>query len=455
VILEKIKALVREEGLFGPDESILIAYSGGLDSTGLFELFLELRKEWPLQLYLAHFNHKIRDDSDKDEAFVRETAERKRIELFVDSADVPSFAKKGGINLEEAGRILRYDFLKRTAGDLGDAKIATGHTMTDQAETFLIHLLRGSGLKGLSGILPRRGSIIRPMLSIEREEIRSYLETKGVPFRCDKSNQDLSFLRNRIRAELLPYLREHFDPKIIRRIGRMASLARGDEYLLEELTRASSRGLFLQKKAGLCMDMRSLGFFHPALQRRLVRCFLSRSKGGLRGISFKDVERLRKLDEGKEIHLPGRRAFGREQGILKVRLGRPLRRGYRYSWDGRTELKINELRVSFSGAFLKPSSSGPLRSDDRWAACLDSDKLQFPLIVRNRASGDRYRPVGAPGRKKLKEIMRAKGIPPSERDRHPVFISGEEIVWVQGLPVSEQFKVMEGTSEVFKINVNA
>ncbi|MBN1222483.1 MAG: tRNA lysidine(34) synthetase TilS, partial [Candidatus Aminicenantes bacterium] len=366
------------------------------------------------------------------------------------------FARKHKLNLEEAGRILRYDFLKKTAGKLGNAKIATGHTMTDQAETFLMRMLRGSGLKGLAGIPPMRdGNIIRPLLSIEREEIRTFLGERGAAYCCDESNKDLSFFRNRIRAELLPYLRENFDPKIVRRISKMTSLVREDECLLEQLTKDTARGVFIQKKEGLCLDMGSLSFLPLALQRRLARNFLFRIKDNLKGISFGDVDRILELKEGGELYLPGGLVLKRERGMLVDRSTLSTECIYRYSWSGQEKLEIRELCMSVSGKIHIESGADSLFSDDRMSACLDRDRLRFPLTVRNRAAGDRYQPFGAPGSKKLKEIMRAKGIPPSERDAHPVFLSGEDIVWVQGLPVSESFKVSDSTHEVFMISIKS
>jgi len=454
-IFNKLKEAVVKQSLFAPDDTLLLAYSGGLDSTGLLLLLIELQKEWPIKLFLGHFNHKIRPRSDDDERFVRKMAAEKSLAIFTDSADVPSFAREQKLNLEEAGRILRYEFLERTAGQIGKAKIATGHTMTDQAETLLMHLLRGSGLKGLSGIFPAcQGVIIRPLLTIEREEIRAYLEERGVAYCRDESNQDPSFFRNRIRMELLPFLRENFDPKIVPHLSRLASIVREDERTLENLTEEASRGVFVRRGENISLDMRSLSFLPLALQRRVVRHFLLRIQGNLRGISFNDSERIREVREGGELQIPGGLVLKREQGLLAERTLTTSEQEYVYSWSGEEELVIRELRVAFAGKTHFRSASVFPRSDDRLSVSLDKEKLSFPLKIRKRAEGDRYQPLGAPGRKKLKEIMRAKGIPLSERDAHPVFLSEEEIVWVLGLPVSERHKVTGRTRQVFTISLH-
>jgi len=455
MILEKFKDTVSKYDLFTENDTILIAFSGGVDSTGLLNLFLELQRDWPVDLFLGHFNHKIRSSADRDEAFVRKIAEEKSVKLYVGYDDVSAYAKANKLNMEEAGRILRYGFLQKTAEQIGNALIATGHTMTDQAETFLMRLFRGSGMRGLSGIHPYRDDkVIRPLLLIEREEIESYLIDKGEAHCLDESNQNPSFLRNRVRNELLPYLRENFEPNIVQRISQMTSLIREEDVLLDALTQDVSKGVFRQKKGHLVLDATSLSRQPLAFQRRLVRNFLSKIKKNLRNISYDDVETILRLSEGKEIHLPADLILKRERDLIGRQEGAPIKPTYEILWDGHTDITIPELRMTFKGERRNRSSEIPLSFDDRVSACLDWDKVQFPLKIRNRIEGDRYHPLGAPGRKKLKEIMRSKGIPPAERADHPVFLSGDDIVWVWGLPVSERHKVTERSREIFVISLN-
>jgi tRNA(Ile)-lysidine synthase len=374
------------------------------------------------------------------------------IPLFVESSDVKAYATQNKMNLEEAGRVLRYEFLNRVAETLGGAKIATGHTLSDQAETFFLRLIRGSGARGLAGIYPavdRR--VIRPLLRIEREEVEDYLAKMNLEYRIDESNLDLSFLRNRIRSDLIPYLRDHFDPKIIPRIGKLASLIMEEDKLLESLAATKAQEVLLEVEGRLSLDIRKLSAQPLALQRRVVRRFVHTLRGGLRRISFEDVEQILKLNEGKEFSLKENLVLKNEQGLIFLKEDLPAVVPYAYSWDVSQILNISELAIQFKGEKKDFGASGPLRTDDHREACLDWDKLAFPLHVRNRQEGDRYRSLGSPGRKKLKEIMRAKGIPQPERDKNPVFLSGDEIVWVLGLPVSEKFKITAETRKVFVI----
>jgi len=454
VIFEKFKETVRKFALFTEGDTILIAFSGGLDSTGLLNLCLELQRDWKINLYLGHFNHQIRAGADEDEAFVRRMAREKSVDLYVGVEDVAAYARANGLNLEEAGRILRYRFLHKTAEKIGNALVATGHTMTDQAETFLMRLFRGSGLRGLSGIHPfREDKIIRPLLFIEREEIESYLLEKGEIYCADESNQDPAFLRNRVRNELLPYLRENFAPNIVQRISQMTSLIREEDALLEALTQDVSKGIYTHRKGRIALDAISLSGLPLAFQRRLVRNFLSQIKKSLRNVSFDDVKAVLDLAEGKELHLSAELVLKKEQGLIVRQEGATIKPRYEIWWDGQDNIAIPELHMVFKGEKRGRSSELPLRFDDRVCACLDWNRVQFPLKIRNRIDGDRYHPFGAPGRKKLKEIMRSKGIPAAERSEHPVFLSGDEIVWVWGLPVSERHKVTESSRQVFIISL--
>jgi tRNA(Ile)-lysidine synthase len=452
MILDRIKKTIQEYQLLGKKDRILIAYSGGVDSTGLLNLLLELREEWSFELFLGHFNHKLRHTADEDEQFVKRMAQKYSLPLFVGSKDVRSYARKKKLNIEEAGRELRYDFLKKTALKIGGAKIATGHTMTDQAETFMMRLMRGSGLRGLAGIFPLvEGTIIRPLIQVEHRDIEAYLKEKGIKCRIDESNLDRRFLRNRIRLDLIPYIQENFEPEIVSSLGRIASIIREEDRLLEKIAQEKTKKAISKKNNQISLEVKSLSSFPRAMARRVVRDFISELRGNLREISFEDVESVLSLKEGKEFPLRKDHVLRREKDQIFLKGKIPPKIRYEYRWEGKGPLEIKELKLKFEGKKIKRGKSLSLDFDDQTSAFLDLGKLKFPLLVQNRSEGDRYQPLGAPGQKKLKEIMRAKGIPLSERERRPVFLSGDKIIWILGLPVSEKFKVEKGTRDIFVI----
>jgi tRNA(Ile)-lysidine synthase len=452
MILDTVKKTIKTHNLLQRKDKVLIAYSGGPDSTALLSLLLELRELWNLELFLAHFNHKLRSKAEEDEKFASEVARKNSLPFFLGVEDVRCFARERKVNTEEAGRELRYDFLKKTASRVGANKIATGHTMSDQAETFLMRLLRGSGLLGLSAIYPAvEEMIIRPLIDVERKDIVTYLRGKDLPYRVDESNFDRRFFRNKIRLELIPYIQKHFEPRIVPHLGRITSILQAEEALLEELGKEKAQRAIEKIDNQAVLKRTHLVSLPLALQRRVMREFLLRLKGDLREVSFTDIESVLSLGKEKEFQLKKNLILRRQGDIVGLKERNLPRVEYEYCWEGKDSLHIQQIDLNFEGRKARTEKFKEFDFDDRKVAFLDKAKLRFPLIVRNRRKGDRYRPLGAPGKKKLKEIMRAKGIPARERERRPVFLSAGEIVWVLGLPVSEEFKIDEKTEEVFVI----
>jgi tRNA(Ile)-lysidine synthase len=439
-----------------PGDRVLVACSGGPDSVALAALLLKLREGMPLEIRLAHFNHRLREDAGEDESFVRSLAGRWVLPLVVGSRQVKSYAAKKKLNMEEAGRELRYGFLRRAAAETGATKIATGHTLTDQAETVLMRLMRGAGPTGLAGIAPVLSGepcpVVRPLLGIARPDLQGWLAAEGIPFREDPSNLDRRFLRNRIRAELLPELERRYEPRVAAHLARMAAVVREDDELLGAFVRELADEFIVRKGRDAFLDLKTLPLLLPGLARRVAREYLREIKGDLRDVSYHDVETLLALGEGKDMPLRKGLVLRREGGRVGLKRTGPRTGAYEVSWDGRGELVIPAAGLAFRGARRKAEAGRPsLVRDDRAGADLDLGGLEFPLVIRNRRPGDLYRPLGAPGRKKLKEILRAKRIPAAGRDRLPVFLSRGEIVWAPGLPVAEKHKVTGTTRTIFSV----
>ena len=452
MITQTFRRTIARFGLLDKGDRVLVAFSGGQDSFALLSLLEGLRDEVPIEIALAHFNHKLRPSSGADAEFARETASRAGLPVIVGSRDVRRFARTKKLNLEEAARILRYEFLRSAARRLAATKIATGHTLTDQAETMLMRLLRGAGPRGLAGISPRpEGILIRPLLGIRRREIADYIRKLGIAPRCDETNLDRRLFRNRIRLDLLPVL-ESLEPAAERQLGRLAELLWDDEALLESVTDTAWRELFGRRKSVPALDARALSGLPPALARRVVRKYLTALRGDLRGVTFDDVERILTIGNGKERTVRGGLVLRRDADILfSAEPGVRRRRALNLVWDGTKPIVLPGGWGRFEASFHAYKGGRLPSRNDGIEAALDASGIEFPLTIRSRRPGDRYRPFGAPGSKKLKELLRAKKIPIDHRDGLPVFLSGGKILWIPGLPVADDHRITASTRKILVI----
>ncbi len=452
---ETFRRTVLHHRMIAPGDLVLAACSGGPDSIALFNLLLDLRTELPFDLVLAHFDHGLRPEAEEDQAFVRKAAGDRGIRFMTEKCDVAAFAAENRLGLEEAGRRLRYEFLHRAAAEVGAGVIATGHTMNDQAETVMMRVMRGTGLTGLAGIPPvadyegRR--IIRPLIDVNREGIDAFLKERGLSFRTDGSNFDRRFLRNRVRHDLLPELEKKYGCRPVDNLARLAGLVREEEQVLGELIRSVGAMLIGGVGREAALDAGLLGLMPRPVARRIVREFLREVKGDLAGFSLDDVERIVDLEEDREATIAGGFLFRRERGRIFLKKKRVKAVPFEMSWDGREELYIETADMTFRATELPNPGTELFEFNDAVRAFLDREALTLPFAIRNRLPGDKYRPYGSPGRKKVKEMLRARGIPVGARAGLPVFMSGGEIVWIPGLPAAEKFRIKDGTRTVLLI----
>jgi tRNA(Ile)-lysidine synthase len=482
-LLVSVRDFARQHALVRPDGAtrVVAAVSGGSDSVAMLHLLRALDARGELQIAgIAHFNHQLRPAADAEERFVVGIAETLRLPVFCDRADVRAIARSQRRSLEDAARTARHEFFARARVQFGADCVALGHTRDDQAETVLLRATRGAGLRGLAGMRPRAGDVIRPLLGCRRAALREWLDARQIAFVEDESNADVSIPRNRVRAELMPLLESRFNPGVVGVLADQAALvAEALEWMTsagEELARAAA--IDTDGVAGTrVFDIATLQQAPPAL-RRLALWEAMRTISGGRTISFGHVEAaLRLMQTGGTIDVPGHRV--QRDGVRLVLTGRPERTKGRWANAENLENPANPSNLSNrSNLFRYPLSipgetalpeadcvvsaeivaratvSNVLARRD--VAMVRSDLCQGSLSVRNRRAGDRFSPLGLGGKKKLQDFFVDRKVASARRDSVPLVVDeSDRIVWVAGYGIDEAFRVTDPAQAVLILKLKA
>jgi tRNA(Ile)-lysidine synthase len=334
VLTARIRRTVDQHGLFGAGDRLIVAVSGGADSTALALALPDVALAVGAEVVaLAHLNHQLREDAAEDEGFCADLAARLGLAFVADRVDVAAAARRARTSIEDAGRSVRYAFLNEAASRCGATGIAVAHTLDDQAETLVLRLLRGAGPAGLAGIFPRAGAVVRPMLDVTRAEVESYLQDAGVTWREDATNRDVSIPRNRIRHQLMPWLREHFGESVSSVIARQAAVFREDADRLDTEATETGRGLVLDSDGRTDVPLAWLLDQPPAVVRRILMSVLRRRANG-RFVGLLHVEAALGVARGPEtraaVDLPGQRLERRGDALtFRTVQADPLRGGRR------------------------------------------------------------------------------------------------------------------------------
>ena len=318
---QEIRRTIRRHGLCPQGSRLLVGLSGGSDSVALTLLLQELSEQDGFSVVsLAHLNHRLRCTAPRDEQFCRDLAWRVGLPIVVESIDVGAYAQTQRLSVEDAARRLRYDFLHRAAESLSADRIAVGHTRDDQAETFLLKLIRGAGLTGLAGIYPRRDAVIRPLIEVGRTDLRQYLESRGQSWVEDETNDDLENPRNRIRHKVLPEMDRAGNASSTPAIARAAAIVREDGQWLDELSDRRFDALVARSNSGLEIDVSGLMAEPPPVRRRVVLAAL-RLAAPNREIGFEHVESALEVASGESggVDVPGGRVELRRGKMVLLR----------------------------------------------------------------------------------------------------------------------------------------
>ena len=435
-LLDRVRRYAARHAMWRSETRVVAALSGGSDSVAMLLVLHELHVAGELRLdAVAHLNHQIRPEADEDEAFCRDLAERLNLTFVVSTVDVPANSRANRQSIELAGREARRAFFGTVLRSTGAKVVATAHTEDDQAETVILRLMRGTGARGLGGIAPGALGRIRPVLCATRAELRAELEARGQRWREDATNADVTIPRNRVRHELLPYLETHFNPSARRALARLADVSRAEHTLLERQAVAASAALIIRDGRRVSVDADGFRLLPEAIGRRVLLHALA--QGQSRAPSHDDVALLLARME----HLSGKVVLVSRGGERAAQPHAPFSFELPVPGDVQTE----------AGWVVEAESYDAPQHRDGQAdiAQIDAAAVAGGLFVRSRRPGDRIRPVGLGGSKKLQDVLVDRKISRRERDALPIVtdVLGR-IVWVAGHVLGEEFRVTERTKGV-------
>ncbi len=451
--------------LLKPTSVITAALSGGADSLALFLALHDLADKHGFKLRAAHINHGLRlAESDADAEFVAGICAQLGVPLALDKVDVAGMRARRRLSWEQAARIARYDFLTRVAMETGSSALALGHTSDDQAETVLLHLLRGTGIRGLKGMLPlsnwrtAHGSatLVRPLLNVSRQETEAYCLEHGLIPRLDSSNLEERFTRNRIRRKLIPHL-EEFNPSVKKSLLRLARTVAQDVAYLEQQAASAWSSLAVVEPDGIRLDRHAFKALHPSLQAHVLHRAYAQTAGEASDLSMAQIEAMKELagkGAGRSLSLHGGVRFGTsyEEILLTEKpaslSSRPL--------DETTlrvhgETRAGDWRVAVR--LLEGRNRPPdMKHDNPYCAYLSLNALGEELKVRSRLPGDRFQPLGLPYEKSLKEFMIDAHIPKSHRKGTPLLMANNRVAWVVGWRIADWARVTPETEVVLEVS---
>ena len=428
--LAKARDFCREKDMLPPAGGVMLcAVSGGRDSMALLSFLEQLAAEKGFILHAAHYNHMLRPTADRDEDFVRLWCADRHIPLACGTCDVRAWAREQGASLEDAARTLRYRFLEETADRVGAQRIATAHHVQDNAETVLLHLLRGTGLRGLGGIAPVRGRVVRPFLETDRRDIDAYVEENNIPYVEDESNADITFARNRLRIEVMPLL-EKLAPGSTARIAGAAAILREEE---NHLAQESAGLLPPAEEDKISLPVNTLMSRDLAIRRRLVRSMAQQLGVGL---TAAQTDAVLALGSGGFMDLPdGLQAYRQAHRLTLRRLSPPpepleLHAG-KQLWGG------HAVRVAVTAEGLPPEGN---------SAALSADKITGPLTIA--AWDGTGRLAVENGSRSIKRLFADQGIPADQREEHPALYCDGKPVAVLGVAVDWAFRSQPGEKTI-------
>ena len=452
-IIQKIKTTIKEKNLIEYGDRVIVGASGGPDSQFLIYALNELKEEFGFKLILAHLNHLHRQEASLDENIVKQTSINLKADFRLRQESMDDYAKKNKLSPEDAGRRLRYDFFYDIAKDYKNYKIALAHTKDDQAETLLLHMIRGAGIDGLAGMDFKKGSLIRPILDIRKKDLLKYLDEENISYATDYTNFEDDYTRNKVRLNIIPQLLK-INPNIIDVLYNLSENSKDEQAITNEyISKLADKAIINRKENSILIDKKTIENLDDPIKRKLIRHLIKLLKNNLKDISRENTNEfisLTKLENGKKIII-GDLIFENSYKTYEL-----YKSDFRKKDDKKEEVNLSLCQtIDFNGTKIAISEVTKGKKLERSSniAYFDKEKLSFPLTVRTRTNGDRFKPLGMKNTKKIKDFFIDKKIDKKYRDKIPLILSKNDIIWVVGLRMSEDYKINSHTSEIVKIEV--
>ena len=457
MIFEKVRSTINKYKLIEDGDKIVLGLSGGPDSICLLHILNRLKEEMNIEIYAAHLNHQIRGlEAQKDALYVSNICDDMGITFFVKSINVPKYCLEHGLSIEEGARKLRYEMFNEIKDKTKANKIAVGHNLNDQAETILMRIMRGTGLQGLRGIeYIRENGIIRPILDIDRKDIEDYCKHYNLNPRIDESNLENIYTRNKVRLELIPYMKDNFNPNVIESIVRMSNSLKTDSDYIEDESNIKYKEVSNKIEDYINIDIKGYTNLHKAIKTRVLRKAIKDLLGDTNFVDQKHIEDIMELEPesklDKKITLPrGLFAYRRKNNIVLTTreiINEDIEFSYNIPING--FIKIKELDMIVETQTMNIDRYKSMKSD-KTSKGFDFNKIKGGIVVRSRKQGDKIKL--SVGSKKIKQLFIDLKIPKEDRCKVPIVADSEDIICVGDQRISENYKIDVNTKEVLKIS---
>lgn len=446
-----VRNYINENRLIEYNQHIIIGVSGGADSICLFHILKSLQEEYNLNLTVAHINHGVRKEAKEDAKFVQSLCNKWEVPYKEHNCNITQLSKQQKLSEEVVGRNERYSFFEEIRIKYSGDRIAVAHTMNDQAETMLMRLIRGSGITGLGGIMAKRDVVIRPLLSVTREDVEGYCRDNGLEFKEDATNKMNIYTRNKLRLQVLPILKKEFNPKVIETVSQAATHLQDTEDYLEIQTKIAYESVVTKYKNGYSLDIASLLSFHQVIRSRVIRMVIEKRKGSLKDINYKNISDILELankQSGKSVDVGEGIVAIREHGYIRI-----IKRVKVENYSLNLGIGVNTLAECNKKIELKllDNSKSKQRYENTYTKNIDYDKINGSLKARNRRSGDKI--LLKNGSKKLKDFLIDEKVPKTSRDNIVVIADDTNVIWIVGYRLSSAYYTTDKTKHVLQIQV--